>query len=247
MNIETKKIIKEINNSHFIEERFFGELIASILFPKSQAALCCFNDDFFLLTPPRDKQKQERFFKKIIELLSYLNDLDKRNLIYIHHVGNDQTEGKPCIFYEMKEFVRNSQDPLSWKFGDGLILNFVEDQGFSIKKNNSTILESTPLPKPIKEDLDKYLFSYIYPTTSLSEFINRGFRSNEQHALRLSFWSLCIAVLIPIIAIFFSNRWGYVTINNKQFNQLIQKHQYNEESNSILHYPILNSKKIITK
>lgn len=243
MNKETKKIIRAINNSYSVEESIFGEGIASILFPEKRAAICCSDGNYYLLTPPQDKQKQERFFKKVIELLSYLNDLDKRHLIYVHPVGNDQTEGKPYIFYEMKEFVRNSQDPLSWKIGDGLILHSVEDKGFSIKKNNSTILESTLLPKPIKEDLDKYLFSYIYPTTSLSEFINRGFRSNEQHALRLSFWSLCIAVLIPIIAIFFSNRWGYVTINNKQFNQLIQKHQYNEESNSILHYPILNSKK----
>lgn len=243
MNKETKKIIRLINNSYSVEKSIFGDMIASILFPKNTAAICYSNDDFFLLIPPQDKQKQEKLFKKIIEMLSFLNDLDKRHLIYVHPAKNDQMEEKPYIFYEMKKYVRNSQDPLSWKIGDGLILHSVEDTGFSIERNNSIILESTHLPKPIKDDLSKYLFSYIYPTTGLSEFIKRGFQSIEQRALRLSFWSLCIAVLIPIIAIFLSNRWGYITIDKKQFNQLLQNHQCSEISNSTINYPILTSKK----
>ena len=243
MNKETKKIIKEINNTHSIEKDLFGEIIAPILFSENTAAICCLNDNYFLLTPIQNKQKQENTFKKIIELLSYLNDLEEKHLIYVHPIEEDFEDCKPYLFYEVKLFIRNFQDPTSWKIGNDLILHSIDNKEFTIEKKDNTILESTPLPGAIKDDLSKYLFSYIYPTTGLSEFIKRGFQSIEQRALRLSFWSLCIAVLIPIIAIFLSNRWGYIAIDKKQFNQLLQNHQCSEISNSTINYPILTSKK----
>lgn len=242
MDKETKSIIKKINDSKSIDLDYFGEAISPILFSVDNRALCCFDDNYYLLTPNNNKNNQDLAFRKIIEVVSYLDDLEKNHYIFVRSkITGDLVDGKPYLFYEGKRYIRNRQDPFSWDIGENLCLNLKDNMIFAIEKNDRTVLQSTPLPEPIKEELRKYLFSNIYPTTKLDSYIRHGFRTNEQRALRLSIIGLLIAVIFPVLVIFLSNRWGYVTIDKEQFKQLISSQQ-STDNNPVPAFPILSPK-----
>lgn len=241
MNNGTKRIIRKINDSQPIDLNYFGEAISPILFSVDKAALCCFDNSFYLLTPEGTKNNQDVAFRGIIEVLSYLDDLEKNHLIFVHSQSCDLDDGKPYLFYEGKKHVRNCQNPHSWEIGNNQFLQLKDSTTFSIEKNAREVLQSTLLPEPINEELKRFFFSNIYPTSKLDTYIKKGFRTNEQRALRLSMISLIIAVLLPVLAIFLSNRWGYVTIDKEQFRQLISGRQ-SSDYNPTSAFPILSPK-----
>lgn len=241
MNDETKRIIRKINDSKSIDADFFGETISPILFSVDKSALCYYDNSYYLLTPNDHRNNPDIAFRKIIEVLSYLDDLEKNHLIFVHSKSCDLDDGKPYLFYNGKKHVRNCQDPNSWDIGNNQNLQLINNTTFVIEKNDRTVLQSTPMPEPINEELNRYLFSNIYPTTKLDNYIKHGFRTNEQRALLLSVISLFIAVIFPILVIFLSNRWGYVTIDKEQFKQLISSQQASC-NNPTPAFPILSPK-----
>ncbi len=241
MNNETKRIIRKINDSKSIDLDCFGETISPILFSVNKAALCCFDNNYYLLTQNDNKNNQDIAFRKIVEVLSYLEDLEKNHLIYVHLQSNDLDDEKPYLFYDGKQHVRNCQDPNSWDIGNNQSLQLKDNTTFFIEKNDCTVLQSTPMPEPINDELNRFFFSNIYPTSKLDSYIRHGFRTNEQRALRLSMISLIIAVLLPVLVIFLSNRWGYVTIDKEQFKQLISRQQ-SFGNNPAPAFPILSPK-----
>lgn len=241
MNDETKRVIRKINDSKSIDADFFGETISPILFSVGKSAICCFDNNYYLLTPNNNRNNQDVVFRKIVEVLSYLDDLEKNHLIFVHSQPCESEEGKPYLFYEGKKHVRNCQDPNSWDIGNNLSIQLKDNTTFFIEKDGGVVLQSTPLPEPIKEELDRFLFSNIYPTTKLDSYIKHGFHTNEQRAIRLSIISLILAVLLPVLVIFLSNRWGYVTIDKEQFKQLISSQQ-SSGNNPTPAFPILSPK-----
>lgn len=228
---ETKEALKKITIADATCGVVYGRLLLDIYFLKEEMALLFNNraESYSILVKKKSEQNQsEKEFEetsKLVELISYLQRLEKENLIYI------VLEKTNDVYLLYQGCTIEGQGTLAGQYilSDGRILGI--DKGiYYIENNGEVLLSSLREESSLYVELKRYLCSRVYPTSGLKEYIEGGFKNEDQRqaaeANRLSRNSICLAwfaaIVSPFASLILGNCLGITTIDKKQFDKIIQ-------------------------
>lgn len=250
-NIE-KEILVLLRNQDVSDIKPLGNTIQIACFCAVKSALLvdCANRKVMLFYPIRKPYKHEDRieFAKLVSLLSFIETLEKKGLIYL------QPSNAGCEFF----FYKNFNDSFLQGFQkDGITRNVISRQErivYDIGEENKIDMQAVKYPKKksdflfIAKDGHKVmqstdasclydriyslLCSRAFPTSALSRFINNGYCFDEEKRsikslryAKASFYIAMFALLVsmPCISVWYSNRNAYSTIDTCQYNALIKK------------------------
>ena len=219
-----KKIIKSIATQTFDDNKPFGQAISHLLFPRGQKALLCKDGHFILLLSTDVNATNE--IKTLIELLSHIRYLENEHIIYVQ---NGENRDADYLFYEDCDDMKKLSSLQGYDLGFGYELKN-EQVGYSISlKNGSKVLTQNVNIDFLADEIKKYLECRIFPTVAVNRLIKQNYLSdndyNNKQAIkisRISIWvALGIACLSPFITLLLSNKWGKATINDSQYENLL--------------------------
>ena len=229
MNKQIKEAINRISECNMLMAiDCLGDLIDDIIFQNEKSAILIDNNKktmHLLFSCSINNQKRLELILILTELLAVLDYLEMRQLIYVQYEAN--TDGI-IFYYEGKKCFEADQIPDNYKISQDVLLQIREDDAV-LYSNKREIMNSIQINDNIALSLSKYLNSRILPTAALRDYVNNGFRTNEERnthlGLRYSLISMAIAVFVaalsPAISVMISNRFGVTTINESQIDSLI--------------------------
>lgn len=224
-----KKIIQVINNTDITSHSLFGDLVFKIVFNNN--ALIITPDDNICALSKNDKANDSHsLYLKINYVLSLLDELTRNSLIIcIPHT--DKPESFPSIYFKDKKDISIAGGSLNNKYQIGESLNLLIDTD-----NNSCIITRSNMTEysgemikqtSLSRKIDHYFSSFIYPTYDLINYINKGYRTNEELSIYHSKVAIYVAVIVaclsPVLSILINNWIGQTTIKEEQFEILSDK------------------------
>ncbi|MBO7466797.1 MAG: hypothetical protein J6T94_03830 [Bacteroidaceae bacterium] len=225
---ETTEALKRITIAKATQGMTYGKAISDLYFPKEEAALLCDHkgQSFSILIKEFGiEQNQELLLiSKIVEIISYLQRLENENLIYIIQEKTSEVE----LLYHQADIDRKGSLVGQYMLTDGTRLRI--DRGrYLIEKGDIVLLSSQREESSLYEELTHFLYSRIYPTSGLNEYIAGGFKNEDQRqaaeANRLSRNSIRLAwfaaIVSPFASLLLGNYFGITTIEKKQFEKII--------------------------
>ena len=228
MDSKIKKIINRIAMIDILNPvEMLGDVIADILFKKRETALLVKDNKIILLLPPNSKsQTIQEAVLRLTELLAVLQNLEKSGLLYV----DENYYLHQCFFYQGKDTFEKSQRPGVYKVSNSVTLNHHDDLYFTLNAKDEELMASTVVYDQVGRPLARYLCSFVLPTMSLKNYVNRGFKTREERntqlGLRYSVISVTIAVIIavlsPFISVHVANRYGFSTIKQEQMDSLLK-------------------------
>lgn len=202
-----KSIINIIANQNINEIKPFGYTARSIIFPKTEGALFIPEDVLigekyhrvlYLLARHDGGRTHSLMRERIVTYVSLIKYLEDNRLIYIM----DGPENKPCLYYEVYQHINIANEPVnSTQRGDTTINDYriqIEDgiefkyqsvvrDGYNRHYDNvqvrilpDTYIGNIGFGGNIKDDLYRYVNSFIYPTITLKEMIDHDFKSESE-------------------------------------------------------------------
>lgn len=230
MDVIIKTIVKKVSKCDVSKPiDSFGNIISPILFKTDKAGIFVDRDrhKVCVLLPDSIKEKdRQQYILKIVELLGVLENLEREYLVYVQSNNENGVE----VYYEGKTCFGSGQIPNTYKISQDETMSVVDEETVILKKGNKTILSSIPITTQVAFKLERYLCGRLFPTSSLIDFVKRGFKTREnrntQLGLRYSVVSMVIAVLIatvsPFLSVMISNRIGVATLNQVQMDSLLK-------------------------
>ena len=196
----------------------YGIQYSEILFPIGVRAIVEWQDRYYLVLPEESNFNDE--YKLLTELFSYLRYMENEHIVYVQSITSKVSVLLNGVSDQKKNTVREEYD-----LGNNcaLCLNnnlpSIHCVARGVQMTNVNDVTS------LRSDIEHYLQSYIYPTTSLSYFIKHDYLSESDYqtkrSVSISRVSIVVAIIIalcsPIVTLLISNKWGYVTINDNQF------------------------------
>ena len=226
-NKEEKSLLSDIVSKAKIEHERFGYEIRHI-WPKEQLGLLLLEKDCCILMS--SLEKKETAFSKIVWYISFLTYCEQNNLIFCIE-DNDYTG---LLFSPQHNIdVASDPDSTNYTFKDGKIL-FDENKVTILDNENKTIMYGIKCQEKISKILRHFFSSRIYATSLLLELSDNDYQSAEERSLNkqlkdatrnfhIALWGLIISLIVPLLSVFISNKFGYSTITTQQFNKLINK------------------------
>lgn len=226
MELLNQKIIKGIADQRLDNCISFGQSIAHLLFCKAKRALLYIDGRFILLIAEEMDATQE--LQLLIELISYLRDMEEAHIIYVQK--NDE-DADSFIYYERCNDMKWMFASQSYDLGNGCTIKHSNGLFLLNDVQGKVVLSQNVELDFLTEELRLYFGGRLFPTSALKDFIKHGFLSvndyNNRQALRMSRWSIAVALLIacisPIVSIFMSNKLGETTLTPKQYDLLIDE------------------------
>jgi len=221
----TKEVIKYIDNQGCCHDIYFGYNVASLLFPKGEMALLRIQKHYVILLP--EGKDATDSIKCLIELFSYLKDMEGEHIIYVQQ-GSEQQDD--FILYERCGDMRWIQASRKYDLGDGSYLLEEGGRYHVVSKDGKKILIQNVIVDFLSEEIERYFCGRIYPTTALKRYIERGFLIENEYynntAQKLSLCSIVVALVIaclsPLIILWLSNKWGKSTITESQYSPMME-------------------------
>lgn len=228
---ETKEALKKITIADATCGVAYGKLLLEIYFLMEKTAFLFNNKagSYSVLVKKESEQEQsEKEFlltSKLVELISYLQRLEKESLIYIvPEKANDVN-----LLYQGCTIERQGTLAGQYILSDGSLLGINKGIYF-IEKDGKVLLSSLREESSLYVELKRYLCSRVYPTSGLKEYIEGGFKNEDQRqaaeANRLSRNSIRLAwfaaIVSPFASLLLGNCFGITTIDRKQFDNIIQ-------------------------
>lgn len=217
----------------------FGEFIAPEYFALGHRALLLSVDNVYLLG--RTAEDVNESFMLLTELLSLLRYMEENHIIYIldnHHFDDYN------ILYECSCDMKRQQNGHLYDMDNGHFLK-VDNDDFEILDNqNKPILQSFSNISILKTEVVHYLFSNIYPTVGLRQFIEHDFLTDtdffNRESVRLSRCSLWMAVFVaaisPLFSIYLGNRWGVTKLDECQLRLLLNESNSSATTTKAIEY-----------
>ncbi len=202
-----KSIINTIATQDISEIKPFGYTARSVLFPKTEGALFIpedvligngYQQVLFLLARHDGGITHSLMIERIISFVSLIKFLEDNRLIYII----DGPSNKPCFYYEGYQYINIENQPVSsTSNGDTTVNDYIVNIENGIEfKYQSIIRDGYPrhyenvqimMPKDIrlgaidiggniKNELYRYINAFIYPTITLRDIINHGFKTEPE-------------------------------------------------------------------
>lgn len=165
MDNAIKKVIDFINKQTDTSALPFGSNVSHLLFKKGEKALFLHDGRYSLLL--KESLDATKSVKMLLELFSYLRDMEKEHVIYVQKGLNKKDS---CLLYEGCNDLRWSQASQKYDLGDNIYLKAVEGQ-FQICDNDKVVLNKTVNVDFLSNEIDKYLCSLVYPTIALERYI----------------------------------------------------------------------------
>lgn len=249
---DEKAILEQLCNQDVADIKLVGNTIQQISFKSGNSALLvdCHNKTAKLFYPIRTPYEKEdrKEFAKLVSLLSLIEEAEKKGLIYLQSTNTDSD----LFFYENFKgtFLMGGPADLSVKHSitqsekivyDIDKTNTVSVQDIQVSTLASKILYITKDGNRIMSSIDvtsmyarieHYLCGIAFPTSALSRFIDNGFCLDEEkrsiRSLKISIASFIVAmfalvVSIPCFSVWYSNKYGYSTMDTVQYQQLLNK------------------------
>lgn len=249
---DEKAIFKQLCNQDVADIKLVGNTIQHISFKSGNSALLvdCQNKTAKLFYPMRTPYKKEdrKEFAKLVSLLSLIEEAEKKGLIYLQPTNADCD----LFFYEKFKgtFLMGGPKDLSVKYSitqnEKIVYDIDKTNTVSVHDKQvptlaSKILYITKDGNRIMSSIDvtsmyarieHYLCCRAFPTSALSRFIDNGFCLDEEKrsisSLNISIASFIVAmfalvVSMPCFSVWYSNKYGYSTMDTVQYQQLLNK------------------------
>ena len=237
MTTVIQDIIDDLLKIDVQDPEVFGDLISKYLFKEGESALVINRQKPYLLV--RNTATDLFVRSKILllfELMSVIESLQKSHDVLIITGDVDPI----CVYYEGKKYINNITHNLYKLSDNNLVLAIESDDNISINKGYSKLLSKVIELTSLQMEFAKYLSSVILPTLGLSKFKENGYLDDDVflniRSLRISRISVIIAIILallsPIISVVLNNTITYSTINETQFNQILEA----IEANKVIHY-----------
>lgn len=212
-----------------------------ILFDTEEWSLLLIENEEESILLSRDSRYTSDQTTSLIDTLSILKFLEEngyicslpqkgyQSLFFYHSQIKDATVTVPHEKYECAlGFIFQKRDGVCWM------------ESYQRKKMMTGVL----LPKDLTRMLKRYFASSIYPTSKLVELKEQNFKSLEEiyqenqlkeanRNLKISWSALFVSLLMPVFAIFLNNCWGISTIQEPQYQGIVNT--INEVKKEIRH------------
>ena len=188
-----------------------GNVITPILFKKDKVCLKLVDNLIYIFLPVFSNAREyDKVYELLAELAGLLEKFEKENLIYVCPNGSDRRE---LVCYE--PFLMN--DSTYW----------IDDDKLKNKTDNEVILDGVKIANPyLYDSLQRYLGSIVIPTSKFNTLVCHMFLLesdyNNWKALLWSRVSVLVAIGSIVGATFFNNCFGYSTINEEQYEDIIK-------------------------
>lgn len=222
MDVSYKKALDVIASISPIDKKSVGDVMIESGVISSDEFIYTHNDESLLLHNTNDNPKKvaERW-KMIISFIGLIQNLKTGNLIFLQHV-----EPSDWVYGVAVSKFCPCQNPYEFDLGSDIKLKRTAN-GFIIKKDNN-IYSEIPINNEISKELRKYICCLIYPGKDFDIYRDRGYISPMEYSLSLSRrankWAslaFFVAIVSFILSPFLFNWWGYSTIKEDQFKQLL--------------------------
>ena len=222
MDVSFIKALDIIADISPIEKKSVGDIMIESGIISSNEFIYIHDDNAILLhSSNENNQMVAERWKTILSFIGLIQNLKKENLIFLQPVefsnwvyGAEVVQYSPC------------QNPYEYDLGSNIKLKRTA-YGFIIETNDYTYSE-VPINSEISKELHKYLSCLIYPGKDFEIYRDRGYISPMEYSLNLSrkankwaYLAFFVAIVSFILSPFLFNWWGYSTINEDQFKQLI--------------------------
>lgn len=230
MESKIKEVIRRISKTDIsIPIDVLGNTIADILFKEGTSALYVNNEvglSFLLLSTETKSKKKHESILLLTELVAVLRNLEEQGVIYV----DDDCSLPKDLFYQGKVIFEKDQKPGVYKISNNLTLNCQDEQNITMNAKGKELMTSTVVYDQVGKPLARYLCSYVFPTMSLKNYVERRFRTREERnthlGLRYSVISMTIAVIIatisPFLSVIIANRYGFSTIRHDQMDSILK-------------------------
>ena len=226
MHNRCKKIFEHISNT-WQEDIYFGQDIAQWLVPNESMAIYMDTRNNYCRLLHKEGE-QDKQLNVLLELLSYLDYVEKNHLIYV--VESESLPRNPYLFYQNATDCRPLQQSNTYDIGDDMILRIEEGEFYYIARKDDAlkILSSSTDISFLYGKLCHFLFANIHGTTGLVSFIEHGYLSQQDYfskkAIGISTTSIIIAIctllLSPILSVWLNNKFGESTIKEIKCEKL---------------------------
>lgn len=225
MEESTKDVLRKIEASGLKDSVELACVLFSDVMYSDQAIFIMLGSVIFLFSDNTSEERKRRFYQEIIELLEWLEYLEKKHLIYVW----SNTKSLKHLYYKRATMFSMGQIESEYNIGSNLVLNVLNGKAY-IMDDGKCILFGDGGPNYLYEKFLHFFSSIIYPTISLSYFVKNGFLTEDQKnvkkSLNLARWgvyvSLGVATLSPIATMCIGNKFGVSTLNREQYNGLIE-------------------------
>ena len=242
-----KRIIKRISETKPENTFIFGDYISSEFFKSKQLALLLLyrNKSYNLFHKMGTISAIKEEYAKISQLLSLLHYLEINR--YIDILPIPLPDFDVYLFYEDKNSI-NIDDKNYRIYIDKTMDRYItiphdsEKESFLIDGGKS-VMQGVTFTKELYERFVHFFNSVIYPTSSLIELVKNDYVSEEENRFNISMRNaqkqleearrsvtiskialgiaISVAILSPILSVWISNQWGVVTIDECQFEQIL--------------------------
>lgn len=230
-----KTIVDDLLKIDIQHPEVFGNLISKYLFKDGESALVISGQRSYLLV--RKTATDSFIHSKIlllIELIAVFESLQKSHDILVVNSVLDPI----CVYYAGKEQLNNIMHDM-YKLSDNQVLTLGIHNQISINKASCPLLSKAIELTSLQTEFAKYLSAVILPTSGLRKFKENGYVDDDiflnMRSLNVSRWSLIVAIIVallsPIISVILSNAISYSTIQENQFQQIIET----IKTNKIIH------------
>lgn len=219
MSPDVKKVICQMTDIDVSNILPFGVQHSEILFPIGKRAIVEWQGHYYLVLPSNSSFNEE--YKVLTELFSYLRYMENEHIVYVHPIDSKISVLLNNVSDQKRKSVKEEYD-----LGNNCTLCIVKDIPTIVSSELDVKMENVHDITALSREIEHYLHSYIYPTTSLKGFIKHDYLSESDYqtkrSVSISRKSIIVAILIavcsPIATLFISNMWGYVTITESQFD-----------------------------
>lgn len=241
-----RKVIIRLSNQPLECMNRLGIEISPILFPNGKFALSLSkeNNTVNLLLPAKKSGEWIEKFKLLTLFISVFKELEQKNLIY---VVTREIDDFSELFYAGVDDMKQESNGIKLNVNE--ILCKGSDGKCSIKVGTTEILVTAFQSTLLYDDLLHFLNSYVFPTKALVQYINHGYMPVEEYyshkAISVSRYgivlSIIVAILSPILSVYWSNRTGVTKIDENQFRQLMQSSEKKNDT-TIIGVEVFNSR-----
>lgn len=226
MTTVIKTIVDDLLKVDIQYPEVFGNLISKYLFKDGESALVINGQRTYLLV--RKTATDSFVHSKILlllELIAVFESLQKsHDILVLNPVGDSIS-----VYYDGKEQLTSIAHDI-YKLSDNQVLTLEIHNQISINKNSSPLLSKAIELTSLQTEFTKYMSSVILPTSGLRKFKENGYVDNEiflnMRSLKVSRFSVIVAIILallsPIISIVLSNAFSHSTIQESQFQQIVE-------------------------
>lgn len=226
MNKTIESCIRQLSADDALKGKTLGMLIPNILFQDIECALVLDAKDktyYILGEETKIEETRKRVTCMLAELINALDYLYSEHLIY--YIGTNLDELQ--IVSTFAEKIQTTATPNEFRCGNNRVL--CKQDGCYVLRHEGTIeYISIEADTVLFRKLYELMSSCIFPTTQLSEYIDRGFCTEDRYIAKKSLDSskcsltlaFLVAILSPFAALLLGNLWGVTKLDNEQFNSL---------------------------